>query len=197
MGIVEKLCLVHRDNLMSTGREETDSDHILKLSYLIMFIYPYLKTKVDYTKMLEMALVHDLVEAEIGDFSLSAQNKNPEFKKIKKQKEHEAILKYKKMLPLNLGDKIYDLFVEYEQKSSREAEIVWCLDKLEANLQANRHLDGDIRYWANCDGGEWYYHMVQLKKKEIEELDEEVLSELENAIITISKENIKKCKISI
>ena len=195
MSIVEKLCLVERDNLMSSGRQETDSDHIIKLSYLVMMVYPYLKTEVDYTKMLEMALIHDLVEARSGDYSLSAQTANPDLKVRKKKAEAEAAAYYKSILPRPLNEKIYDIFTEYEERQSREAKIVWCLDKLEANLQANRYKDGDVRYWGDCEGGDWYYTCAVTKKPLIEEVGEEILTDLEQAIIKISEGNIAKCGI--
>lgn len=195
MKIVEKLCLVERDNLMSTGRQETDSDHIIKLSYLVMMVYPYLKTKVDYTKMLEMALIHDLVEARSGDYSLSAQTANPDLKEQKKKAEADAAAYYQSILPPPLNDKIYDIFMEYEQRQSMEAKILWCLDKLEANLQANQFRNGDVHYWADCENGNWYYTCAVTKKPQIQEIDEDILKDLEQAIIKISEENIAKCGI--
>lgn len=85
MKTVEQLCLVERDNLMSSGRQETDADHIFKLAFLVLMIHPYLKRPADCAKMLELALVHDLVEARTGDYSLSAQTARPELKARKKR----------------------------------------------------------------------------------------------------------------
>lgn len=45
MKTVEQLCLVERDNLMSSGRQETDADHIFKLAFLVLMIHPYLKSR--------------------------------------------------------------------------------------------------------------------------------------------------------
>ena len=99
MKTVEQLCLVERDNLMSSGRQETDADHIFKLAFLVLMIHPYLKRPADCAKMLELALVHDLVEARTGDYSLSAQTARPELKARKKAAEKEAILYYRSVLP--------------------------------------------------------------------------------------------------
>lgn len=195
MKVVEELCLVTRDNLMSNARRETDSDHILKLAYLVMFVMPYLKQKVDYTKMLELALVHDLVEARAGDVSLSAQVSNPMLVEEKKRNEREAIEHYKKALPEPLNTKVYDLFMEYEAKESRESKIVAMLNKLEGTLQANQYRDGDIRYWAECEGGECYYTLALTKREMIAELDEDIINDLEEAIIEISRANIEKWHI--
>ena len=183
MKTVEQLCLVERDNLMSSGRQETDADHIFKLAFLVLMIHPYLKRPADCAKMLELALVHDLVEARTGDYSLSAQTARPELKARKKAAEKEAILYYRSVLPPPLNERVYGLFMEYEARETREAKLVWILDKLEANLQANRYHDGDVRYWAVA------------KKPQIAEQEEEILTELEEIIINISKENMEKCGI--
>ena len=194
MKTVEKLGLVKRDNLMSDGRPENDSDHILKLCYLVMMVHPYLKKETDYIKMLEMALVHDLVEAKTGDFSLSEQAHNPQLREMKKKKEMEAIEYYKAILPSPINEKIYNIFIEYEQRKTTEAQIVWILDKLEANLQANQYNGGDIRYWKDCPNGEMYYEYGITKKPLISELNEEILLEMEDMVITITKHNIEKMK---
>ena len=195
MKIVEQLCLVERDNLMSSGRQETDADHILKLSFLVLMVHPYLNKPADCAKMLELALVHDLVEARTGDYSLSAQAECPELKARKKTAEKEAILYYRSVLRPPLNERVYGLFMEYEARETREAKLVWILDKLEANLQANRYHDGDIRYWADCENGDWYYQSAVTQKPQIAEQDEEILTELEKIIINISKENMERCGI--
>lgn len=195
MKVVEKLCLVKRDILMTDGKLESDADHILKLCYLVMMVSPYLQSKVDYTRMLEMALVHDLVEAQAGDCPLCSQNS--ELKALKKQKEQAAIEHYKSMLPVPLNDKIYDLFMEYENRQTTEAKLVWILDKLEAGLQSNQYNEGDIRYWANGENGDWYYKCATTAKPQIAESNEEILIELEKAIIAISQANIDKYSIKV
>ncbi len=200
MKIIEKLCLVKRDNLLSSGEAETDSDHIFKLTFLIMMIAPYLKHPADYTKMLEMALVHDIVEAKAGDISMSAQVYNPELKIIKKQKEQEAIEYYKTILPSPLNAKIHNLFMEYEERKTLESKIVWCLDKIDGNYQAC--LYGDVNYWGECPNGHIYYEIASGKRptsqaQMITDLDEEILKDLEEAVLKIAQNSMQKSGIKV
>ena len=171
--------------------------HIFKLSFLVMLISPYLKQDIDYTKMLELALVHDIAEGKTGDYTVANQIANPELKKEKHLREEKAIKELKNMLPSPLNKKIYDLFNEYEKKETLEAKIVSMLDKLEANLQANQYHNGDVRYWKKCENGQEYYKMAAQKKPMIKEIDESIITELEKKIISLSTENIKKCKIKV
>lgn len=197
MRALEEVCVVKRDLLLFNGTTENDAMHIFKLSFLVMLIAPYLKHNADYTKMLELALVHDIAEGKAGDYTLANQTTHPEIKKEKKFKEAEAIKELKSMLPSPLNKKVYDLYQEYERKETREAKIVSVLDKLEANLQANQYKDGDIRYWEKCENGKEYYKIALTKKPFIAELDESILVELENAIIALTCENMKKSHIDM
>ena len=162
-----------------------------------MMIAPYLKTPVDYTKMLEMALVHDIAEGKTGDYTAANQIVNPNLKKEKKKKEDLAVKQIKAMLPTPLDKKIYSLYQEYEKKETIEAKIVSALDKMEANLQANQYKNGDVRYWKDCENGEEYYKLVLKKKDLITEIGEPILKDLENAIAELSLKNMKKYHIKV
>ncbi len=197
MCAMERVCLVKRDTLLSDGAIETDAAHIFKLAFLVMLVYPYLKKKYNYTRLLELALVHDIPEGLTGDLPRSTQVAHPESKIEKMQQEQKAMHIYKKMLPFPLNNKISELFNEYEAKETLEAKLVSVLDKMEANLQANRFGNGDIRYWQDCDNGTEYYRIATAKKALVKELDEDILTELEHKIITLTKENISRCKIEV
>lgn len=197
MRALEEVCVVKRDLLLYDGSTENNAMHIFKLSFLVMLISPYLKQDIDYTKMLELALVHDIAEGKTGDYTVANQIANPELKKEKHLREEKAIKELKSMLPSPLNKKIYDLFNEYEKKETLEAKIVSMLDKLEANLQANQYHNGDVRYWKKCENGQEYYKMAAKKKPMIKEIDESIITELEKKIISLSTENIKKCKIKV
>lgn len=43
MQVIERVCLVKRDTLMTDGSTENDAAHIFKLAFLIMLVYPYLQ----------------------------------------------------------------------------------------------------------------------------------------------------------
>lgn len=195
MRALEEVCVVKRDLLLFDGTEENDAMHIFKLSFLVMLIAPYLKSSVDYTKMLELALVHDIAEGKTGDYTVANQIVHPELKKEKQNKEMLAIKELKSLLPNPLSQKIYSLYQEYEKKESIEAKIVSALDKLEANLQANQYNDGDVEYWEQCENGAEYYKMAIKKKPLVAEINEPIITELENAIIKLAQENMQKCGI--
>lgn len=192
MKVLDKVSLVKRATLLSDGTPETDSSHTFKLIFWVMLVYPYLKHKYDYTKLLEIALVHDIAEAETGDCPKSVQYAHPEMKQLKKQQELEAMQKYKSILPTELGERVFALWNEYEEKQTPEAKLVAALDKIDANLQANFYHDGDVRYWLECEDGEQYRKINTEKKQVVAILDEDFIKELENGTIAVSEENMRR-----
>ena len=190
MDTVEKLCHVKRYTLMQNGENERDSDHIMKLSFLAMMIAPYLKKPLDTAKMFELVLVHDLVEADAGDVPVFDQMKNPDLKAEKKKRELAAIERYRAMLPAPLGDKVYDLFMEYEKKETFEARLVRALDKFEGNIQCNKENFG-ARYYAQA----LTPVMNAMKSHKFSgSLDEEVISAIETELVSRCEKNIEHCR---
>lgn len=195
MKILDKVCLVRRATLLSDGTSETDSSHSFKLAWLLMMLYPYLRHQYDYTRLLELALVHDIAEAETGDCPKAVQRANPEAKKLKDQQELAAMRKYKNILPPDLGERIFALWQEYENKKTPESRLVSALDKIDANLQANQYKDGDVHYWLECEDGAQYLTINTEKKEVVAVLNEPIVEALEDAVITLSLNNLRKCGI--
>ena len=96
------------------------------------------------------------------------------------------------MLPSEIGNHIFELWNEYEEKQTPEARLVSALDKVDANLQANFHLDGDVRYWLDCEDGEQYRKINTEKKQVIADLDENFIEEIENGTIALSEQNMSR-----
>jgi len=191
MDTVEKLCYVERFTIMQNGAREHDSDHIMKLMFMILMVTPYLKNPgggVDAQKMLEMALVHDLVEADAGDVPMFQQT--DEVKAQKKARELETIQKYKTELPAPIGQKIYDLFMEFEAVDTIESKIVRAFDRFESNIQCLKENHG-ARYWQYAG----HSIMKALRTKELNiGIDETIINELSEIQLKNAIKNIEYCK---
>ncbi|MDL2295205.1 HD domain-containing protein [Lachnospiraceae bacterium OttesenSCG-928-E19] len=188
MDTIEKLCYVKRYTIMKNGERESDSDHIMKLMFMISMVTPYIKQPVDSQKMLEMALVHDLVEADAGDVPSFEQT--PEVKTQKKIREQQVIEKYKNELPDLIGNKFYDLFMEFEKQETIESKIVKAFDRFESNIQCLKENYG-ARYWAYAG----HSIMKALRTKELNfGIDEEIIDLLSEIQLENAVENIKVCK---
>lgn len=191
MQILNQFCQVRRDNLLSDGARESDSDHTIKLCFLVMAIQPYLKTPVDGLKLHQMALIHDMAEAQTKDFSYAVTASDAHIRAQKKKAEQKAIADYAVLLPAPVGQHVSDLWHEYEERQSREAKIIYALDRMEATLQSNFYRGG-VAYWGNYPNGQFYYENAVQKHSYVQELQEDILSDLEQAIIQISRHNIRR-----
>ncbi|MBR1756130.1 MAG: HD domain-containing protein [Alphaproteobacteria bacterium] len=197
MRVLDKVCLVKRATLLSDGTVETDSSHSFKLAFMVMLIKPYLKHEYDYARLLEMALVHDIAEAETGDYPKAMQRAHPEIKAKKDAEERVAMERYCKLLDEPIRSKIWNLYAEYEGKQTPEAKLITALDKVDANMQANFYNNGDIRYWTEYEDGEQYYKINTEKKPVVAVLDEPIVEALEDGTINLALTNMKKFGIEI
>lgn len=110
---------------------ESVSDHTWRLVLMVMLFVDELDLKIDELKAMKIAIVHDITETitDDVDYSLICQGKVT--KEEKHKQEVEAIKKIRSMLPKKIGKEIYDLWLEYENKTSQEAKFIKALDKME------------------------------------------------------------------
>ncbi|GAM17632.1 hypothetical protein SAMD00019534_008070 [Acytostelium subglobosum LB1] len=116
---------------------ESISDHMYRMSLFGMSLDSNTKgvnsgLPIDRTKCIKMALVHDLGESIVGDFT--------PYDKISKEEkfklEQDAMIKIKDTLNNESGIEIYNLWLEYEEAKTDEALLVKDFDKFEMILQA-------------------------------------------------------------
>lgn len=116
-------CTSHR-------REESVAEHSWRLALLAILLEEEIEG-VDFSKVIRMAILHDLGEAITGDI--------PSFWKTKADADHEenVIFQLVDTLPEPQRSRFRQLFAEMNELETREAKICKALDKLEAVLQHN------------------------------------------------------------
>jgi len=144
----EKLKSEMRHSWLSDGRQESVAEHTWRVSLMAMLIEPYLDKQVDIGKLLKMIIIHDLVEAEARDIPAFDTMNNDQKKKEKEVSELKAIENIRNTLQGDLGDDIFNLWIEFEHKQTYEAKVANALDKLEAQIQ---HNEADIITWIDIE----------------------------------------------
>jgi len=111
--------------------KDSAADHSWRTALMVLVVADNLKLKINIEKALAIAILHDLVEAVVGntDYILIAEKKIS--KNQKKLLENKAINKLSRLLPASSGKKVYRLWNEYESNSTKEAKFVQALNKLE------------------------------------------------------------------
>ena len=144
----EKLKSEMRHSWLSNGRQESVAEHTWRVSLMAMLMEPYLTEKVDSAKLLKMIIIHDLVEAEAGDIPAFDTMNDPAAKEQKALSERKSIERIKNLLGNDLGEELYHLWIEFEEKETYEDKVANALDKLEAQIQ---HNEADITTWLEVE----------------------------------------------
>ncbi|EGC35887.1 hypothetical protein DICPUDRAFT_32675 [Dictyostelium purpureum] len=137
--ICGKLKHVKRTGWVNNGVHlpESVSDHMYRMAMFAMSLDKDTLIAedgnlIDKMKCLKMALVHDLGESLVGDFT-------PHDKITKEEKyelEKNAMIQITSTLDKEVGSEIFNLWQEYEDCSTNEAKLVKDFDKFEMILQA-------------------------------------------------------------
>ncbi len=148
----ERLKLELRHSWLSDGRQESVAEHTWQMALMAMLMHRHLATPVALERALKMILVHDLVEAEAGDVPFFAA---AEAKRQKAENERRAIEKIRTMLDAPVGEEVFQLWHEYEDRETPEARFAGALDNLEVQIQHNL---ADLATWE-----EFEYDLVYSK----------------------------------
>ena len=117
---------------------ESVSDHSFRLALLVMVFAE--RQGLDVCKAMKMALVHDLPEAICGDVAVRIQEELQQIpNKEKEEREEKAFEKELKLLPESASEEFRKLFGEFNKRESKEAKLVYELDRLEALFQATEY----------------------------------------------------------
>ncbi len=130
---VGKLKTLKRAGWVLRGIKNAESvaEHSYRTAVLAMAIADKLSlSKNEKLRLIEMALIHDLGEAYVGDI-VPEQN-------ISKKKKHLLEKKAQQRIFANLqnGNYYYKLWLEYEENNTKVSRILHQLDKLEMVIQA-------------------------------------------------------------
>lgn len=115
---------------ISPERCESVAEHSLGVALLCLFIAESWFPEADASKVVRIALLHDLGEARVGDIT-PHDGVSPDQKHAL---ERQAVAQILGKLPR--GAEYLALWEEYEQGASFEAKLVRQVDRLEMSLQA-------------------------------------------------------------
>jgi putative hydrolases of HD superfamily len=153
-------------------RKESSAEHTWSALILADYFLTIIVDKdIDRLKVYELLMYHDVVEIEAGDTCIS----KIEERKNKKELERKAMEKLKEDFPDTMKNKVWNLFVEFEEEKTKEAKLARAIDALDAEIHF-------LDYKSEWKG--WTPEMVRKLKPwhlvkefpELEEAYEKVLS---------------------
>lgn len=145
--VAENLKKLIRHSWLSDGRKESVAEHTWRMSLMFLLVEPHLGIPVNAKKTLEMIIIHDIIEALVGDVPAFEQF-DVDIKLHKIKIETEAINDIRKTLNNETGERFHLLWHEFERKETNEAKVANALDKLEAQIQ---HNEADVSTWLDIE----------------------------------------------
>lgn len=164
--IIEALCklkdLKRSGWLMkNVNNPESVADHSYGVALLSLLLAP---EHLDKNKCLKLAIVHDLQECLVGDYTF----RDKITQKEKFCLEQDAVKKLAESLNF---PELIDLFAEYEARQTPESRFVKDIDRLEAVMQA-KYYDDNQRSPNDCLSEFLAYAKTQISG------DEEIIKEI-------------------
>lgn len=114
---------------------ESIADHMYRMSLMSM-IASFSNGALDTNRCIQLALIHDLAEASVGDITPHCGVSDEDKHKM----ELNTMERIKEMLgPMMGGEEMLELWKEYEGGTTEEARLLKDLDKIEMILQAQEY----------------------------------------------------------
>ena len=113
--------------IADASRKENDAEHAWHAAVMAVLLSEYANEEIDVLKTVTMLLLHDIVEIDAGD----TYAYDEEGKKTQRQRELLAAQRIYGMLPKEQGEKLRDLWEEFEEAKTPEAKFARAMDHLQ------------------------------------------------------------------
>lgn len=137
--------VIRRTPVGNLSRKENDAEHSFSLALLAMVLRDYADDDVDINRVIQMALVHDLIEVYAGDTYVYDEAAM----RTKATREDAAAKKLFGMLPTEQAAEFEALWREFDAEETPDARFAACLDHFQPLL---------MNYYTN--GVSWVEHNV-------------------------------------
>ncbi|MGP3591344.1 HD domain-containing protein [Vagococcus sp. WN89Y] len=135
---VDKLKNVERrTRLLNHGRHENSAEHSWHFALAALSLAPFASEEVDIHRVIKMALLHDIVEIDVGDvlvYDLAAREAIA-------LKEAQAAKRLFGLLPAPQNEQFLTLWHEYEAGITADAKFAGALDRV-LPILLNLHNEG-------------------------------------------------------
>ena len=130
-------------------RRENSAEHSWHVALLAYVLAEYANEPVDVNHVIKLLLVHDIVEIDAGDTPAFLQV-DPALQQAAEATAAERIFK---LLPVEQGEEMRQLWAEFEARQSAESRFANALDRLMPALQ---------NYYGG--GGTWTEYQANLER---------------------------------
>lgn len=140
-----------KDWQVKRNRIESVAEHIYGVQMLAIAMKSEYQYDLDIMKVIFMFAIHELGETLVGDLT-QFQVTTEEKEKL----EHEAV--HKILSNLIDGEKIEELFLEFDKKETKESKFAYQCDKLECDLQSKLYDEEGCVDLTHQEGNKTFYN---------------------------------------
>lgn len=179
---IDKVKNVFRQTyLTDRNRKENDAEHSWHIAIMAILLQEYTKEPVDVLRVMTMVLLHDLVEIDAGDTYAYDADGNV----TKREREVKAAERIFGILPDDQGAYFRELWDEFEEYKTADAQYAHLLDNLQPLLLNDA-----------SGGASWEEHIV--KKSQIYKRNErlpEISKVIWEYMKSVIERNVEKGKV--
>lgn len=146
---LDRLKAVYRQALVKTdkNRNENSAEHSWHIAMMANTLHQYAIEEVNISRVVNMLLIHDIVEIDAGDTFAYADQQKLDGQEDKELKAADRIFG---LLPENQFNAMKQLWLEFEQAETTDARFAKAMDRVLPLLQNMQN-----------DGGSWSRHRVK------------------------------------
>lgn len=128
---IDKMCdILRRTVLINKSRRENDAEHSWHIAVMAQLFTEYTKEEINVGRVVQMLVVHDLIEIYAGDTFAYDVKGNED----KEEREKLAADKLFAILPEDQGKQIRLLWEEFDAMETSDAKYAACMDRLQPFL---------------------------------------------------------------
>jgi putative hydrolases of HD superfamily len=128
---IDRLKHVYRQTyLLDRSRHDSDVEHSWHFAMMALVLAEYAPDDIDLFKVVRMALVHDIVEIDVGDVFIYERN-DPEGHYALEKAAAERLFG---LLPPDQAKEYVALWEEFEARETKEAKFAAAIDRLDPLL---------------------------------------------------------------
>ncbi len=122
--------VVRQSPLLDQSRKENSAEHSWHLAMYALVLSEYACGPVEPHRVIQMLLLHDVVEIDVGDVPIHAGLSA----KLQAENEAEAAARLFGLLPQPQGEELLALWLEFERAETEDAKFAKALDRFQPLL---------------------------------------------------------------
>ncbi len=122
--------IVRQSTLLDKSRNENSAEHSWHLAMYALILSEYACGTVNTSRVIQMLLLHDIVEIDVGDFPIHGGSSC----ELQADQESRAAARLFALLPQQQGNELLRLWHEFERAETEDAKFAKALDRFQPLL---------------------------------------------------------------